>query len=67
MVITIKDATYRIMIPAKISISRNNLMANGQFELSQTEIGLVPFSAAGGALTVRDLLVFKYEIHGTQY
>ena len=67
MVITIKDATYRIMIPAKISISHNNLMANGQFELSQTEIGLVPFSAAGGALTVRDLLVFKYEIHGTQY
>ncbi len=61
--ITIKDATYKVVIPANISISDNSLIASGKFELNQTEIGLVPFSAAGGALTVRDLLVFKYEIY----
>ena len=39
-------------------------MARGQFEVTHGDLGLTPFSAAGGALTVRDLLVFKYEISG---
>jgi hypothetical protein len=33
-------------------------------EVTHGDLGLTPFSAAGGALTVRDLLVLKYEIFG---
>ena len=36
--ITIKDATYKVVIPANISISDNSLIASGKFELNQTEI-----------------------------
>jgi len=62
--IYIKGTEHRVNIPAKIELTDNSFMASGQFEVTHDDLGLMPFSAAGGALTVRDVLVLKYEISG---
>jgi hypothetical protein len=51
-------------VPSTIEIEDKYFVAKGYLELTHGDLGLVPFSAAGGALTVRDLLVLKYEIFG---
>jgi len=62
--VIIKGAEHQVKIPARIELTDGLFMARGQFEVTHGDLGLTPFSAAGGALTVRDLLVFKYEISG---
>ena len=60
--INIKGVEHKIIVPSTIEIEDKYFVAKGYLELTHGDLGLVPFSAAGGALTVRDLLVLKYEI-----
>jgi len=53
-----------VNFPASIELTDDSFIASGQLEITHGELGLSPFSAMGGALTVRDLLVLKYEISG---
>lgn len=55
-----------VTFPASIEISDDVFVASGQLEITHAELGLEPFKAMGGALSVRDLLVLKYEISGTR-
>jgi len=55
-----------VMFPASIEFTGDSFVASGQLEITHGQIGLSPFKAAGGALTVRDLLVLKYEITGVR-
>jgi hypothetical protein len=63
-VITIKGEEHNINVPSTIEIDDKSFVARGYLEVTHGDLGLTPFSAAGGALTVRDLLVLKYEIFG---
>ena len=63
-IINIKGVEHKIIVPSTIEIEDKYFVAKGYLELTHGDLGLVPFSAAGGALTVRDLLVLKYEIFG---
>lgn len=55
-----------VTFPASIELTGDSFVASGQLELTHGQIGLSPFKAAGGALSVRDLLVLKYEISGAR-
>lgn len=55
-----------VTFPASIEIKGDTLTASGQLEITHGELGLEAFTAMGGALSVRDLLVLKYEITGTR-
>ena len=63
--VNIKGADYTVSFPANIELEENFFVAKGQVEITHSELGLLPFKALGGLLSVRDVLIFKYEISGT--
>ena len=63
---TVIGTQQTVTIPASIELTDDSLVVTGQLELTHGELGLSPFTAMGGALSVRDLLVLKYEIVGAR-
>ena len=61
---TVKDAEMTVSVPATIELSADRFVARGQFGITHGALGLSQFTAMGGALSVRDLLVMKFEISG---
>jgi hypothetical protein len=57
---------HTVKFPASIELTDDSFVASGQLEITHRELGLSPFAVPGGALSVRDLLVLKYEISGAQ-
>ena len=53
-----------VTFPASIELTDDSFIASGQLEITHGELGLSPFTAMGGALSVGDLLVLKYQISG---
>ncbi len=62
--IIVKGLEHTVTFPASIELTDDSFVASGQLEITHEELGLSPFTAMGGALSVRDLLVLKYEISG---
>ena len=62
--VIVKGAEQTVTFPASIELTDDRFMVHGQRDITHSEFGLSPFTAMGGALSVRDLLVFKYEISG---
>ena len=52
----VRDATYRTRVPARLTVDEQRLEVEADLTLSQTDLGLTPFSALAGALTVEDAL-----------
>jgi len=63
--VTVIGMEQTVEFPASIELTGDSFVAGGQLELTHGALGLSPFTAMGGALSVRDLLVFNYEISGT--
>ncbi|MDH4071575.1 MAG: YceI family protein [Gammaproteobacteria bacterium] len=63
--VIVKEMEHTVTFPASIELTDDSFVARGQLEITHGELGLSPFTAGGGALSVRDLLVLKYEIYGT--
>lgn len=61
---TVKDVDMTVSVPAAIELSGDSFTARGEFEITHGALGLSQFTAMGGALSVRDLLVLKFEISG---
>lgn len=55
-----------VTFPASVELTDTSFIARGELEVTHEALGLSPFTAMGGALSVRDLLVLKYEISGTR-
>ena len=55
---------FNLIFPAKVSYDKKSFVSRGEINLSHDMLGLTPFSAAGGLLTVRDLMVVSYKISG---
>jgi polyisoprenoid-binding protein YceI len=53
-----------VTFPASIELAEDSFVASGELEITHEELGLSPFTAMGGALSVGDVLVLKYEISG---
>jgi len=62
--VTVKGMDNTVTFPASIELTDDSFVASGQLELTHGELGLSQFTAMGGALSVRDLLVLKFEIAG---
>jgi len=57
---------HTVKFPVSIELTDDSFVASGQLEIVHGELGLSPFTAMGGALSVRDLLVLKYQISGAR-
>ena len=62
--VVVKGTENTVTFPASIELTDDAFVASGQLEIVHGELGLSQFTAMGGALSVRDLMVFNYEISG---
>lgn len=62
MAVTIKNATRSVTIPVQLERDGDRLAASGGFELLQSDYGIEPFSALGGALKVEDRVELVFTI-----
>jgi hypothetical protein len=51
-----------ITLPVRVAATADELTASGEFVISQTTLGLTPFSVALGALQVRDEIRIRFRI-----
>lgn len=63
--VTVLGIENTVTFPATIELTEDSFVASGQREIMHAELGLSPFTAMGGALSVGDMLVLKYEISGS--
>jgi len=63
--VDLKGMEKTVRFPVSIELRDDSFTAVGQLEIVHSDLGLSPFKAAGGALSVRDLLVLKYELSGS--
>ena len=52
-----------LTVPTKVTIDGNVLSASGEFDLTHTALGMMPFSVMLGALQVADGMKFVYNVH----
>jgi len=64
--VTVIGMEHSVIFPANIELTHDSFVVSGQLEITHGELGLSPFTALGGALSVRDLLVLKYQITGAR-
>jgi polyisoprenoid-binding protein YceI len=58
----IRGETHAFTIPVSYTLSGNELLAEGEFALKQTDLGLAPFTALLGALAVQDEMQLQFRI-----
>ena len=64
--VIVKGVEQAVRFPASIELTDESFVARGELEITHGALGLSPFTAMGGALSVGDTLVIKYEIAGTR-
>ena len=60
--LTLHGATKRIAVPVSATITPQQLRATGKYTLRQTDFSIKPYSAAGGAVKVKDEVVVNFNI-----
>ena len=55
--------TVNLTFPAAITIDGDRLTISGEYRVLHEDLGMTPFSALGGALSVGDEIDFTYTIH----
>lgn len=58
----IKDQQRELHFPVTVQHDGERVIASGEFEIKQTELGLKPYSALMGALQVQDALKVKFTV-----
>ena len=54
VLVQVAGERHPVAVPMHYEVRPDEIVATGEFPLEQTDIGLTPFSAAGGALRVRN-------------
>ncbi len=60
--IRLQDRIHALELPLQLRLEGERLIASGEFETRHAELGLAPFSAAGGALRVADPIRIRFRI-----
>jgi polyisoprenoid-binding protein YceI len=60
--VTVRDHTASVTVPVHHEMQDGALVASAEFVLNQTDLGLKPFSAVGGALQVKDEMKIRISI-----
>jgi polyisoprenoid-binding protein YceI len=64
--IDILGNTHEFRVPCVVMLADGSLEAAGEFGLDHAELGMMPFSALGGALQVGERIEFSYRIRAVQ-
>lgn len=59
---TVAETTVSLRIPIQIERTENLIQISGEVTLTHEQLGLTPFSAAGGAVRVADGMTVRYRI-----
>jgi polyisoprenoid-binding protein YceI len=60
--LTLRGVTKRIAVPVAATVTPQQLRATGKYTLKQSDYGIKPYSAAGGAVKVKDEIVVNFNI-----
>mgnify|MGYP003673158858 CR=1 FL=1 len=60
--VTILGEEHRLQVPAILDVNQESIRASGYFELKHSNLGMEPFTAAGGMLKVSEKLRIQFEI-----
>jgi len=60
--IEIKGQTRRLRVPVQLQVSAHELSASGELAVLQSDLGLTPFTALLGALTVENQMLVRFRI-----
>lgn len=60
--VTVRDQTRRLSVPVRYEQKGEELLADGELAVRQTELGLTPFTALLGALQVQDEMKVRFRI-----
>lgn len=60
--VTLAGETRRLTVPIALAMADDRLIAIGRFAIRQSDFGLTPYSAAGGALWVSDEVLIRFRI-----
>jgi len=63
MTVEMLGRTMTFAVPTKVSVNAETVEAQGEFELTHTELGMKPFSVMLGALQVADKMTFVYHVY----
>jgi polyisoprenoid-binding protein YceI len=66
MRVTIKGVSRDVVVLAAVEEKQNQLLAEGEFTVQQSDFGMTPFSVGLGALQVQDKLRIRFSILGRQ-
>ncbi|HKX30490.1 MAG TPA: YceI family protein [Blastocatellia bacterium] len=62
--LSLHGVTKRIVLPVTATVSEQQLRAEGQYRLKQSDYGIKPTSAAVGAVKVKDEVVVSFNLVG---
>jgi polyisoprenoid-binding protein YceI len=60
--LTIRATTKAVTVPVAVKVDGSALTASGRFTIKQTDFGIRPISAGGGAVKVKDELTIAFTI-----
>jgi polyisoprenoid-binding protein YceI len=60
--LTLHGVTKRIAVPVKVEFTAGQLRAAGKYTLKQTDFSITPYSAAGGAIKVKNEVVISFSL-----
>jgi len=60
--IRLKDMERDVDVPVVLDVTGDTVTASGSFQVRQTDFGITPFSVAGGAIQVADVVDVHFEI-----
>jgi len=62
--IRLKGVERNIDVPVALDVANDVVTATGAFQIRQSDFGITPFSVAGGAIQVADVVDVRFAITG---
>jgi polyisoprenoid-binding protein YceI len=60
--ITVRDQTYKLDIPASVSVTEKQIIVTGNFAVTHGQLGLKPYTKFLGGLRVSEEMRIKFRI-----
>ena len=60
--VTVRGVKTQLVVPAAVEVGDRVVVIRGELSLTQTQLGLTPFSVLGGGLRVRDAIDADYHL-----
>ena len=64
--VRLKDVERELEVPVALDLQDASVTATGEFQIRQTDFGITPFSVAGGAIQVADVVDVRFQVRGVR-